>query len=119
MPQGANSPVLGGSRQVQKPLNSQLALTHSTPPHNLPRVTTSSFSELIRWLAAHTAFPASRLPNEAELLLLFGLAAKTEENAENERHLIVTRNSAKDAALRAHNLRRNQVHYKCDNSAKV
>ncbi len=82
-------------------------------------MSTSTFPELIRWLATHTAFPASRLPNEAEILLLFGLAAKNEEAAEAERHLVVSRNIAQDSALRAHNLRRNQVHYKCDNSAKV
>lgn len=71
------------------------------------------------WLSAHTGFPARRLEKRAELLLCFGLLAEADEVATNQRHLIQSKDVARDAALRAHNMRRNQVHYVCDNSAKV
>ena len=35
------------------------------------------------------------------------------------RHLVKSRDTAKDAALRSYNHRRNMVHYVCDNAAKV
>lgn len=77
------------------------------------------FAQTVRWLAAHAAFPASRLERGAETLLCVGMLAAAQEAAENERFLIERRDGAKDSALRAHAMRRSQVHYKCDNSAKV
>ena len=41
------------------------------------------------------------------------------EAEERQRFLIQRRDPAQTSALRAHGLRRSQVHYKCDNSAKV
>ena len=77
----------------------------------------------LRWLAAHTRFPASRLPAKAETLLLIAVAAQQDEAqiaAQNAGLFhIKTRDTAKDSALRAHALRRSMVHFKCDNSAKV
>lgn len=75
----------------------------------------------VRWLAAHTLFPASRLDSKAEALLCLSALAAAEEAAAlaGTRHLIKSRDGAKDAALRSYNYRRNQVHYVCDNSAKV
>lgn len=72
-------------------------------------------------MIAHVGFPARRLPAQAETLLLIATAAAEEEAEEqrSQRFLIKSRDGARDSALRAHNLRRNQVHYKCDNSAKV
>jgi hypothetical protein len=86
-------------------------------------VTSSSLLNTLRWLAAHTRFPASRLPTKAETLLLIATAAQHEEaqaaaNAAGLFH-IKSRDIAKDSALRAHALRRSMVHFKCDNSAKV
>ena len=74
----------------------------------------------LRWLTAYTRFPTSRLANSAETLLLVAASAQVDGNeTTNSRFLIQTRDHAKDAALRAHALRRSTVHYKCDNSAKV
>jgi hypothetical protein len=74
---------------------------------------------VVTWLAAHAAFPSTRLAAKAETLLCVGALAEAQEAAEAERFLVESRDGAKDAALRAHALRRAQVHYKCDNSAKV
>lgn len=75
----------------------------------------------VRWLATHTLFPASRLEPRAEAMLcVFALAAAEDAAAfAATRHLIQSRDGAKDSALRSYNYRRSQVHYVCDNSAKV
>lgn len=75
--------------------------------------------QTIHWLVAHTGFPSRRLPADAEALLCVSALAEAENAAENSRFLVQRRDGAKDSALRAHALRRSQVHYKCDNSAKV
>lgn len=84
---------------------------------------TTSLSHLVRWLAAHARFPASRLPASAELLLLVNLAAAQEEAAEaaasGPRFSGQRVDPSQTAALKAHALRRSRVHFKCDNSAKV
>lgn len=80
---------------------------------------THPLKQTVRWLAAYTRFPASRLAKGPETLLCVAALAEAEETAERERFLVQRRDGAKDAALRTHALRRSQVHYKCDNSAKV
>lgn len=75
--------------------------------------------QTVRWLAAHTLFPVSRLAPRAETLLCVGALAEAQEAAESARFLVQRRNGAMDSALRAHALRRSQVHFKCDNSTKV
>lgn len=75
--------------------------------------------QTVRWLSMHTRFPASRLERHAETLVCFAAAAQAEELAENQRYLIQSRDPAQTSALRTHALRRSQVHFKCDNSAKV
>ena len=75
--------------------------------------------DIVRWLTAHTRFPASRLAAQAETLLCFAAAAAAEEAAERERFLIQSRDGKQTSAQRAHAQRRSQVHFKCDNSAKV
>ncbi len=80
------------------------------------------FDATLRWLSQFVGFPGNRLPVKAETLLLIATAAETEEaeaNSANLRFNIERRDGKKDAALRAHALRRSMVHYKCDNSAKV
>ncbi|MGC4070988.1 MAG: hypothetical protein QM760_00395 [Nibricoccus sp.] len=83
----------------------------------------SSFLTTLRWLAANARFPASRLPEKAETLLLITAAAQHEEALANANQSglfhIKTRDGAKDSAQRAHAMRRSLVHFKCDNSAKV
>lgn len=75
--------------------------------------------DTVRWLAAHTCFPTSRLERRAETLVCFAAVAAAEEAADNQRFLIKSRDPAQTSAQRAHALRRSQVHFKCDNSAKV
>jgi hypothetical protein len=74
---------------------------------------------VLRWLAAHAGFPARRLPAAAEAMLCVAFLAAAEEEQARQRFLIQRRDPAQTSALRAHGLRRSQVHYKCDNSAKV
>jgi len=83
----------------------------SLPPHPL--------RDTVSWLVAHARFPTSRLGRNAETLLCFAAAAAADEAAENQRFLIKSRDPAQTSAQRTHALRRSQVHFKCDNSAKV
>jgi len=74
----------------------------------------------LRWLSRFGQFPASRLSASAETLLLIATGAQMEEaEANQDRFQLHRREGAKEAALRAHALRRSTVHFKCDNSAKV
>jgi hypothetical protein len=52
------------------------------------------------------------------MLSVAALAAAEEAQAQ-QRYLIQRRDPAQTSALRHHVLRRSQVHFKCDNSAKV
>jgi len=74
----------------------------------------------VRWLAAHTRFPASRLAAPAEALLCLAALAAADEAEEQQRRFLIQRSDpAQTSALRTHGLRRSRVHFKCDNSAKV
>ena len=75
--------------------------------------------ETLRWLSQHAGFPGTRLPAKAEALVCVAALASAEEAREAQRFLIQRRDPAQTSALRAHGLRRSQVHFKCDNSAKV
>lgn len=75
--------------------------------------------ETLRWLSQHAGFPGARLPAKAEALVCVAALASAEEAREAQRFLIQRRDPAQTSALRAHGLRRSQVHFKCDNSAKV
>jgi hypothetical protein len=81
--------------------------------------TPDPFRATVLWLARNAAFPRSRLPGKAESLLCVAALAAEEEAAATQRFLLQRRDPAQTSALRAHGLRRSQVHYKCDNSAKV
>ena len=74
---------------------------------------------VVRWLATHAGFPARRLPAAAEAMICVAALAATEEEEARQRFLFQRRDPAQTSALRAHGLRRSQVHFKCDNSAKV
>jgi hypothetical protein len=82
-------------------------------------VTFDPFGDAVRWLAQHAGFPAVRLAADAERLVFVAALAAAEEAREQQRFLIQRRDPAQTSALRAHGLRRAQVHFKCDNSAKV
>ena len=75
--------------------------------------------DTLLWLAQHAGFPTMRLPAKAEALVCVAALAAVEEAREQQRFLIQRRDPAQTSALRAHGLRRSQVHFKCDNSAKV
>jgi hypothetical protein len=81
--------------------------------------TTDPFRDTLLWLARHTGFPARRLPAKAQTLVCVAALASAEEARAQQRFLLQRRDSAQTSALRAHGLRRSQVHFKCDNSAKV
>ncbi|HEX2101192.1 MAG TPA: hypothetical protein VHF69_11035 [Candidatus Synoicihabitans sp.] len=76
---------------------------------------------LVEWLARYSGFPWQRLPANAELLLCFAaVAQETSADAPVQNGgPIARRDTARDAALRQHELRRSRVHFKSDNSAKV
>ncbi len=82
-------------------------------------VSPDPFRDTVRWLAQHTRFPTVRLSAKAEALVCVAALAAAEEAREQQRFLIQRRDPAQTSALRAHGLRRAQVHFKCDNSAKV
>jgi hypothetical protein len=85
----------------------------------MSQTTSNPLQITISWLAENTQFPASRLQAPAEALLCIAALVEAAEAADYERFLVQRRDGAKDSALRAHALRRSQVHFKCDNSAKV
>ena len=84
-----------------------------------PPTASHPLDAIVRWLATHTNFPASRLEPRAETMLFMAALAAVAEAEEQQRFLIQRRDPAQTSALRAHGLRRSQVHFKCDNSAKV
>ena len=81
--------------------------------------TSNPLQATVSWLATNTRFPVSRLSSSAEALLCVAALAEAAQAGENARFLVQRKDGAKDAALRAHAMRRSHVHYKCDNSAKV
>lgn len=70
-------------------------------------------------MAQHAGFPRVRMSSEAQGMICVAALAAGEEAAEQKRFALQRRNPGESSALRAHVLRRTQVHYKCDNSAKV
>lgn len=84
-----------------------------------PQEPSSALPEVLGWLQLHAGFPRCRLPAAAERALCVAALAAEEEAREAQRYLIQRRDPAQTAALRTHGLRRAQVHFKCDNSAKV
>ncbi|MEO6243915.1 MAG: hypothetical protein ABIQ12_00660 [Opitutaceae bacterium] len=80
---------------------------------------TAATHDVVRWLAHHAGFPARRLPASAEALVCVAAIAAAEEAQARQRFLIQSRDPAQTSAQRQHAHRRAQVHFKCDNSAKV
>lgn len=79
------------------------------------------FHQTLRWLSAHARFPAQRLPEKAELLVLIATAA-AEENASAAAApanvaLLKNRNFA--AQMRNYTAMRRRTHINSDNSAKT
>jgi len=86
---------------------------------SMSTVSTDPLKDTLSWLAHHAGFPGARLPAKAEALVCVAALAAVEEAKEHQRFLLQRRDPAQTSALRAHGLRRSQVHFKCDNSAKV
>lgn len=82
--------------------------------------TQTPLQQTIRWMTTHAGFPARRLPEKAELLLLIATAAAAEDlevkNAVNAR---IPFNSNYNAQIRNYTAQRRRAHIKCDNSAKT
>ncbi|MBI5690781.1 MAG: hypothetical protein HZC55_11875 [Verrucomicrobia bacterium] len=74
---------------------------------------------VVLWLGRHAGFPNRRLSAAAEGMICVAALAAADEAQEQARFLIQSKDPAQAAALRTHGLRRSQVHFKCDNSAKV
>ncbi len=77
------------------------------------------FQQTVTWLARHSGFPLYRLPARAEAMVCVAALAAADEAEEQRRYALQRRDPAQTSALRAHGLRRSQVHFKCDNSTKV
>jgi hypothetical protein len=75
----------------------------------------------ILWLVNQTGFPARRLPDRAELLLLVATAAADEDlearHAQKKPGLQFNPNFA--AQIRKYTAQRRRAHINCDNSAKT
>lgn len=81
----------------------------------------NAFANVVTWLAAHTGFPRCRLAPAGEVLVCVAALAQAEAAAAEAGAAgrFQRKDPAQTAALRAHAMRRSQVHFKCDNSAKV
>lgn len=84
--------------------------------------TDSPFQQTLRWLADHARFPAQRLPEKAELLVLIATAAAAEEKQAAAKPInagAVIRNKDFAAQIRNYTAMRRRVHLTSDNSAKT
>jgi hypothetical protein len=71
-------------------------------------------------MATHTRFPASRLPDRAELLVLIATAAGNETAAQGApANAGLVRNKTYNAQIRNYTAMRRRAHINCDNSAKT
>jgi len=82
--------------------------------------TQTPLQQTIRWMTAHAGFPARRLPDKAELLLLIATAAADEDLASNNpANARIPFNPTFNAQIRNYTAQRRRAHIKCDNSAKT
>jgi hypothetical protein len=78
------------------------------------------FQLTIRWLGANAGFPASRLPDKAELLLLIATAAADADlEVRAPQNAKIPFNPTFNAQIRNYTAQRRRAHLKCDNSAKT
>ena len=78
------------------------------------------WQQTLRWLTAYAGFPARRLPDKAELLLLIATAAADEDlGARNPQNAKIPLNTTFNAQIRNYTAQRRRAHIKCDNSAKT
>ncbi len=81
----------------------------------------SPFQQTLRWLVTHARFPAQRLPDKAELLVLIATAAATDEReaAGKPANATLIKNKDFAAQIRNYTAMRRRVHITSDNSAKT
>lgn len=78
------------------------------------------WQQTLHWLTAHAGFPARRLPDRAELLLLIATAAADEDSeTRNPQNAKIPFNTTFNAQIRNYTAQRRRAHVKCDNSAKT
>jgi hypothetical protein len=78
------------------------------------------WQQTLRWLTAHAGFPARRLPDKAELLLLIATAAADEDlTARNPPNTKIPFNPTFNAQIRHYTAQRRRAHLRVDNSAKT
>ena len=89
------------------------------PPVTAPAQT--PLHQTMRWLTTHARWPAQRLPQKAELLLLIATAAATEDGGESTGTVskAVVRNKTFNAQMRHYTAMRRRAHINSDNSAKT
>jgi len=76
--------------------------------------------QTLRWLTTHAGFPARRLPDKAELLLLIATAAANEDlEVKNPANAKIPFNPNYNAQIRNYTAQRRRAHIKSDNSAKT
>jgi hypothetical protein len=76
--------------------------------------------QTLRWLTTHAGFPARRLPDKAELLLLIATAAADEElEVKNPANAQIPFNQNYNAQIRNYTAQRRRAHVRSDNSAKT
>ncbi|HTL68281.1 MAG TPA: hypothetical protein VL200_11510 [Lacunisphaera sp.] len=86
----------------------------------MPDPIPTPLQQTVRWLADHARFPASRLPEKAELLLLVAAAAADEELAAKQAaHPRIPLNPNFSAQIRNYTAQRRRAHLRSDNSAKT
>lgn len=76
-------------------------------------------TSLVPWLVQYTRFPAARLPQRAELMLIMSAIQEQDSGGVSTSTHFERRRAGETASQRAHALMRSRVHFKCDNSAKV
>ena len=82
--------------------------------------TQTPLQQTLRWMTTHAGFPARRLPDKAELLLLIASAAAEEDlEMRNPQNAKIPFNTTFNAQIRNYTAQRRRAHIKCDNSAKT
>lgn len=82
--------------------------------------TQTPLQQTLRWMTTHAGFPARRLPDKAELLLLIATAAANEDlEVKNPANAKIPFNPTFNAQIRNYTAQRRRAHIVCDNSAKT
>ena len=112
--------MIHGCPSVVKYSDGLTPATGSPHPAAVSDQTLTPLQQTLRWMAAHAGFPARRLPDKAELLLLIATAAADEDLAvSNPANAKLPFNPTFNAQIRNYTAQRRRVHLRVDNSAKT